>query len=466
MIYNSISFFVYFSIFLVVYYTIPSNYQKYLVLIFSSVFIALFSIWNLVFVLSVSIINYILGLYSIKFKYTCSISIVLNILLLIAVKLVDSFNFTFISIIGYSYYLLSVISYFIEIKRGNIEPERNFISFLLFLLFFAKFIQGPIERPKQFIPQTKYGKSFDPENLTEGLRYILLGLFKKLVVADRIAIYVTATLDNYPKHSGKTLLLSSILYSFQIYADFSGYSDIALGVASTLGIRITKNFELPYLSKSIKEFWTKWHISLSFWLRDYIFLPVSYKLSKYLNNSSIKSSITKNNINYSISVFITFTICGLWHGFNVNYLIWGLTMALFLILPFTFKKMIKKITIKVIKGSTISNIFKYILVFSLMTFSWIIFRAKDMNSVSEILKSILRFKGSIYIGDADISILPYCFIAIALLMTYEVICFVKRKDVIFRNNNVIVRYFFYVATLLIIMLNGVFDGGQFIYQQF
>ena len=231
--------------------------------------------------------------------------------------------------LGLSYLMFTVISYLIEIKRKTLLPEKHFGYFSLYLLFFPKIAQGPIERPQHLLPQLRQFHPFNYDMVVEGLKLMLWGYFKKLVVADRLAIYVNSVYNNSEQHNGTTLLVATVFFSFQIYADFSGYTDIALGSAKIFGFNLTNNFNRPYFATSVKDFWNRWHITFSQWLRDYVFLPLAFSLSNRMKKQSYFSVATEKWI-YLIAIMVTFIICGLWHGEGWNYLIWGVLFGVYL----------------------------------------------------------------------------------------------------------------------------------------
>lgn len=368
--------------------------------------------------------------------------------------------------LGLSYMAFTVLSYQIEVKRKNIEPEKNFGYFSLYLLFFPRVAQGPIERPEKLLPQLKDRVVFDYLMITEGLRQILWGYFKKLVVADRLAIYVNAVYGNHEYHTGLTLLTATVFYSFQIYADFSGYIDIALGSARLFGIKLTDNFRQPYLSVSVKEFWNRWHITFSTWLRDYLFLPIAFALTgktgkrKYLGIGSDKWI-------YMIATMLTFAICGIWHGVGWTFLVWGLLFGLYLTAgnwtADTIRNLRKRLRVK--KTSRSYILVSIVTTFILVSFAWIFFRADTISSALSIIGKIVTFNGPVFYETA--SDLLYCLAGITALVTLDLKReFLNEKFSVLYNKRFAIRIAGLVVLTLAILLFGVFDGGQFIYFQF
>ena len=219
--------------------------------------------------------------------------------------------------VGISFYTFHGLSYVIDVYNSKIKPEKNFIDYALFVSFFPLLVAGPIERATHLLPQIQRKRTFDNSKQIDGLRQILWGLVKKIVIADNCAFYVNEIFENSSDYSGSTLVLGAILFSFQIYGDFSGYSDIALGTARMLGIELLQNFSYPYFSRDIAEFWRRWHISLSSWFRDYVYIPLGG--SKGAKMQSIRN------------VFVIFLLSGFWHGANWTFIFWGFLHAIFFI---------------------------------------------------------------------------------------------------------------------------------------
>ncbi len=353
--------------------------------------------------------------------------------------------------LGISYITFQAIGYLIEIKRGNHAAEKHLGHFATYLLFFPKIIAGPVERAHHFLPQLKINKAVDYENISQGVKLVIWGLFKKLVIADRVSIYTNAVYNNYTHHSGLTLLAAVILYVFQVYADFSGYTDMALGLAKIVGFDLTQNFNRPLLAKSVTEFWRKWHISLSSWFTDYFYNPIVIE----------KRDWGKGAVVYAF--FITFITLGFWHGANWTFIIFGLLQAVILSIEFftrkTRKNWRKKIPVR------LNNLLGIGFTFGYFAFAMIFFRAESVTDALHIITKILSFKGPFYFDTP--SIMLFMAAGIFYLAAYEI----KKEyfDNLFTltgNNNRLVRYSYYCLLVIIILLAGVFDGGQFIYFQF
>ena len=296
---------------------------------------------------------------------------------------VNSTTFNIILPLGISFFTFRLISYVIEVRRGKIEATTDFVGFATYVAFFPTILSGPIDTPNRFIPQLQSKRSFDYNLVLDGCRQILWGLFQKVVIADNLAELINDVWTDMPNQSGSTLLIMAILYSFQLYTDFSGYSHMAIGVGKILGFRITKNFNTPYFSRNVAEFWRNWHISLTSWLTDYIFIPLNIKFRNLGNLSAI------------IAIVINMVLVGLWHGANWTFVVFGLYHGLLFIPLILTKAVFKKKKLKVNRfGSpSISDSFRIIGTFLLWTLSLIVFRAESISHaftyISEIFSSSL-----------------------------------------------------------------------------
>lgn len=278
--------------------------------------------------------------------------------------------------IGISFYTFHGLSYVIDIYKDRIKPERNFIDYSVFVSFFPLLVAGPIERATHLLPQIKTRRTFEYTKGVDGLRQILWGLFKKIVIADNCAYFANLIFDDSAHQSGSMLVLGALFFTFQIYGDFSGYSDIALGTARLFGIELLKNFSFPYFSRDIAEFWRRWHISLSSWFRDYVYIPCGG--SKGGTWMKIRNT------------FIIFILSGFWHGANWTFIIWGFLNALY-ILPSVLLHTNRNNLDIVAKGKilpSIKDFFQIGITFSLTVFAWIFFRAKDVHHAFEYISGI------------------------------------------------------------------------------
>ncbi|MEI7662279.1 MAG: MBOAT family O-acyltransferase [Bacteroidota bacterium] len=283
--------------------------------------------------------------------------------------------------LGISFYTFTNISYLIEVKRRRIPVEKHPGYFACYIAFFPKLIQGPIERPQQFLPQLREKHVFDYNGVTNGIRLMLWGYFKKLVIADSLSVPVNAVFDSNLYSHGPLLVIATVLYAFQIYMDFSGYIDIAHGAGKVLGFRLSNNFNNPYLSKSVKEFWSRWHITLSNWLRDYIFLPLAYFISARMKNEKYLGIATEKYL-YSIAITVTFLLCGLWHGVGWNFIAWGGLYAVYLVIGSLTEKPRRRFYRKtgLIRHKSAYNSLQVVITFLLVCFAWIFFRAPGLGA--------------------------------------------------------------------------------------
>ena len=484
MLFNSLTYLFFLLVVVLVLYLIPSKSQWLWLLIASVFFYYTLSPIYLVLFCSLVIINYLLGLTIERNNATRNIvfliGIGINILVLVFFKYVGFFQvltnqiiglsesdpiLSIVLPVGLSFFVFTVLSYLIEVKRGAIQAERNLGIFASSLLFFPKMMQGPIERPDHIFPQFKEAKHFDYDGIVEGLKLMLWGYFKKLVIADRMALYVNAVYDNYEHHSGLSLLVATFIYAFQIYADFSGYTDIALGSARILGFNLTDNFKRPYFATSIQDFWNRWHITLSMWLRNYLFFPLAVVMAGKLRHTKYLGLEADKWI-FMIASIITFSVCGLWHGEGLNFLLWGLLFGTYLtIANWTLglsKYMRKKLGIS--KSSTLYRVYGIGITYLLVSFAWILFRADTTNDAINIIKSISSLSGPLFIVRRT---LIFSMIGLGILIFVDA----KREFGLFGNLTFnpkfkIIEHLKYVTLILIILLIGVFDGGQFIYFKF
>jgi alginate O-acetyltransferase complex protein AlgI len=355
--------------------------------------------------------------------------------------------------VGLSFHTFQAMSYTIEIYRGNQKAERHFGIYALYVMFYPQLVAGPIERPQNLLHQFRQKYNFDYDRVVSGLKLMLWGLFKKIVIADRLAFYVNAVYNNVEQHSGLTLLLATLFFTFQIYCDFSGYTDIAIGVARVMGYDLMKNFNRPYFARSISEFWSRWHISLSTWFKDYL----------YISLGGSRVSVPK----WYFNLMLVFLISGFWHGANWTYLVWGGLNGFYLIfarLSQNFRGNLNK-KLGFTKFPIIFKTSQILITFILITFAWIFFRANTITDAFLIIRKIAALDGAIFIENP--SKLIFCFMGIGLLFIIELKReFYKGKFSLFDHQNWMIRNLTYASLIIMILLFGVFDGGQFIYFQF
>jgi alginate O-acetyltransferase complex protein AlgI len=356
--------------------------------------------------------------------------------------------------IGISFYTFMAIGYTIDVYNEEIESEKHLGILALFISFFPLILSGPIERAKNMLPQFKVPRKLEYDMVVKGLKLMLWGYFMKLVVADRVGIYVDAIYNNISQHNGTTLLFASFLYPFQVYGDLGGYSLIAIGTANILGINIVQNFKRPFFATSMSEFWRRWHISLISWLTDYVYTPLSFTFRKYKVWGIV------------IALMITFLISGIWHGAAMTFVVWGLLQGVFLsIEALTNKrKMLFEKKYKLNKNGL--YIFSGIcLTYILFAASQIFGRAEQISDAINIYEKIFATSGQLFIGEYQKLI--YAIIALVFLIAIEINQeFKTRSPFPFKYRLWFIDQIAYCFLLILIVSIGVFDNSQFIYFQF
>jgi len=287
--------------------------------------------------------------------------------------------------IGISFYVFKLVSYVLEVYYGRLAPERHFGYFALYVSFFPQILAGPIERPGQLIPQLREPADFSARAAFGGVRLMLWGLFKKLVIAERLAFYVTAVFVE-PEYKSLHLVFAAWLYYFQIYCDFSGYSDISIGLSRALGFAPPANFNYPYLSRNVSEFWTRWHMTLSSWLRDYLFLPIAYAVARRVPDRGWLG-MNGDASAYGIGMFATMLLGGLWHGASWTFLAWGAVHGVFLVSSYASRRWRKRVVRATHLGRWpgAHRALRVFLAFNLVSFAWIVFRASSFANLRQYL---------------------------------------------------------------------------------
>jgi len=488
-LFNSVEFAFFLLIVFLIYWLAKSSFriQNLLLLVASYVFYGWWDWRFLILLIFVSLFNYLIGIqidagrtewHRKAFLIT---GIAINFWIL---GLLKYFNFfiegfvDFVSLLGYqirgttidvilplgiSFYIFLSISYLLDIFKGTTSAEKNLIDVLLALSFFPIILAGPIQRPSTLLPQIRTARVFEYHQVSDGLRQILWGLFVKIAVADNLAPFVDEVFDSYSNSPGSTLLIGALFYTIQIYADFSGYSNIAIGTASILGFRLMKNFNYPYFARDITDFWKRWHISLTTWFRDYLFLPVSFAISWKIKTEKVLVIKTDLFI-YIIASLLTWFMTGLWHGANYTFVIWGLLHGLLLIFyrwqTKSRKRILKKLNID--NNNILLSFTEWMFTFLFIVLTWVVFRSESVWESIEYIKGI--FSPSLFSNPGD---LPVKEIAIALLfLIIEYRQRGKNHALQFEKlNRVWVRWSIYASLVFIILL---FGGGaqEFIYFQF
>ncbi|WP_271766974.1 MBOAT family O-acyltransferase [Aquimarina algiphila] len=470
MLFNSIDFFIFLSlVFIGYWFVVYKNLrlQNILLLVASYVFYGWWD-WRFLSLIALStIIDYTAGfrIYeskekSIKRRWLW-VSIIFNLGMLgffkyynffidswidlfaaVGYELQSTWTLQIILPVGISFYTFQTLSYSIDIYKEKLQPTKDFIAFAAFVSFFPQLVAGPIERATNLVPQFLKKRTFTYKTFSYGIKLMIWGFFLKLVVADRAAIYVNAVYNNTENHDGLSFIAATVLFAFQIYGDFAGYSLIAIGTSKLFGFDLMTNFRRPYFSASVSEFWTRWHISLSTWFRDYLYIPLG-------GNRVAKPR-------WLFNLFITFLISGLWHGANWTFVVWGALNGLYLIVEVLLFKKRRK------------GVFNVVLTFALINFAWVFFRANSIEDAFYIIKRICTVPGRLYIGSGDdITASLYATLAIAILVLVEL----KKEyfNTLFSISNhkyEFVRLTGYAVLIYMIMYFGVFGKSQFIYFQF
>ena len=311
----------------------------------------------------------------------------------------NEFSLKLILPVGISFYTFQTMSYTIDIYKRKFEPTKDIIAFLAFVSFFPQLVAGPIERATKLLPQFFLARNFTYQQGSEGMRWILWGLFKKVVIADNCAVYADRIFNNPLDQSGSSFAIGSILFTIQIYMDFSGYSDVAIGISKLFGFRLSRNFNFPFFSMNIAEFWSKWHISLTSWFKDYVYIPLGG------NRKGLPRRI--------LNTFIVFILIGLWHGAEWKYVVWGGVNAMFFVPLIAFKKnvSIKDPIIKMKGEALLPKIFKMVFTFLIFSFGCLIFRSV---SISEAWLAINKILSDSLLQIPEISVRVYIILVIAL----------------------------------------------------
>lgn len=344
--------------------------------------------------------------------------------------------------VGISFFSFQAVGYMLDVYHGRIKSERNFTDYLLFVSFFPQVASGPISKADELLPQIKTAKTFNYNQAVSGLKYLLWGMFLKVVLADRAGIYVDTVFASYDKFSGAGCALASVLYSIQIYTDFAGYSLMAVGIAKTIGFDLINNFKRPYFATSVSEFWKRWHISLTRWLTQQVYIPMGgsrcSKLRNYWN------------------ILVTFLVSGIWHGANWTFIVWGVIHGVFQIIE-------KALGWNKKESKGIVKVLRIVLTFAIVTVAWVIFRSPSIGDALGLIRRYATTNGTFI---ADIQTLLHIAIAIIPLLLFEVgkEFFPQFYEKI--KSYTIVRWVVYLAVFAMIVLIGVHDGSSFIYVNF
>lgn len=478
MLFNSLDFAIFLPIVFIIYWFVLGKNlfaQNLLILVASYVFYGWWDWRFLILLLASTLIDYSFGLLIHKHKdkkkrkFYLWLSIINNLGILFFFKYFNFFSESFTQLfnnigfqvhpylvnvalpVGISFYTFHGMSYVFDIYNEKIVPQTDFIKYSCFVCFFPLLVAGPIERATHLLPQFSVKKQFDERMATDGLKQILWGLFKKMVIADNCAFFVNYTFDHHDIASGSTLVFGTILFAFQIYCDFSGYSDIALGTAKLFGFSLIRNFAYPYFSRDIAEFWRRWHISLSSWFRDYLYIPLG----------GSKGSVLKKVRN----TFIIFLVSGFWHGANWTFIFWGGLNALYF-LPLLLSKRNRTHLETVAEGSffpSLKDALRILLTFSLTCFAWIFFRSETIHQAFQIVKQI--FTPSLFSVPEALPV--KIIISIFFMLLVEWIQRSKQHGLVFASFQVpvVLRWGIYLSISILVIWMGA-KQQSFIYFQF
>jgi D-alanyl-lipoteichoic acid acyltransferase DltB (MBOAT superfamily) len=484
MLFNSLHFLLFFIIVTSLYFALPHNRRWLLLLISSCYFYMAFVPIYIIILGGTIVIDYFAGIFIEKSegkrrKLFLVASLVANIGVLAVFKYYNFINenlsfllhgfgvsnpIPYLSIllpVGLSFHTFQAMSYTIEVYRGHQKAERHFGIYSLYVMFYPQLVAGPIERPQNMLHQFREKYDFDYDRVMSGLRLMAWGLFKKVVIADRLAIAVDTVFNNPEQHNSLSLIIATVFFTFQIFCDFSGYSDMALGAARIMGFKLMTNFDKPYQSKSVHEFWKRWHISLSTWFKDYL----------YITLGGNRVTVPR----WYLNLFIVFLVSGLWHGANWTFVIWGALHGFYLVFGLITQKYRDRFNqlLRIDKVPIISTISTFVLV----AFAWIFFRANSVDSAFYIVKHI--FTGIPDVVHQLINNQPVLesmglkkndfALSILLIIFLETVHYVQSKKSlsdIFVQKPAYVRWAVYYGVILAIIFLGVFENRQFIYFQF
>jgi alginate O-acetyltransferase complex protein AlgI len=485
LLFNSFTFLIFFPVVVAVYFALPHRFRWAWLLLASCYFyMAFIPVYILILFFTIAI-DYVAGILienaeGRRRKLYLAASIVANVGVLAVFKyfnflsananaIAEVFHWPYelpilgiILPIGLSFHTFQAMSYTIEVYRGRQHAERHPGIYALYVMFFPQLVAGPIERPQNLLHQFYERHTFDYDRVTNGLRKMAIGLFMKVVIADRLARYVNFVYPEPTDYQGLTLVVATVFFAFQIYCDFAGYSMVAIGTAEVMGFRLMKNFDRPYLSKSISEFWSRWHISLSSWFRDYVYIPLG------------GNRVTKPRWYYNL--FITFLLSGLWHGANWTFVIWGAMNGFYLIFSLVTRDVREGFNraVGLASHQRFHAAISILVTFSLTCVAWVFFRAETLDDALHVISAAIAAPTLHQIvpdpiraaGISKFEVL-YCFFLIGALMTIELAS--TRIDLLkqFRMQPAWVRWPVYYATCMAIWLLGIStEAKAFIYFQF
>lgn len=481
----SFGFFLFFCAVAIAYFLLPHRYRWIWLLAASYFFYMCFNPWYAVFLAVTTLTTYLAGLRigsGGRKKMWAVLCLIVNLGILLVFKYLNLFSewyaqaaslfgfsfsaahFDLLLPVGISFYTFQAVSYIIDVYRGDTKPQRHFGKYALFVSFFPQITSGPIGKSKEMLSQFDEVHSFDETQAKEGLLLMLWGYFQKMIVADRLGMLVDTVYRQPQKYYGLASLLAVVFYAFQIYCDFAGYSNISIGMAKVLGFRLPVNFNRPYFAKSIQDFWRRWHISLSTWFRDYLYIPLGG------NRCSA--------FRHCLNIVIVFTICGFWHGAAVGFLVWGLLHGVYQVIGLLTRNIRASARAKlgIRADSSLYRVWQAAVTFLLTTFAWIFFRASTLADAATVIGSLFRFNPAAF-GDGSVFQLglsqPEMAVAVVGLLVVLAVDLLSRKRQLIRSIlsfRTPARWAFYITAAMILVIFGVYgsqySAQQFIYYQF
>lgn len=495
MLFNSLDYLIFFPIVILLYFAIPAKFNsvRNLWLLIASYYF--YMNWNAAYALLLfgsTFVTYLAGLLIEKFqmaeritlsKWILAVSFTINIGILFFYKYVNFFIQNINKVlglankeqigaldillpVGISFYIFQALGYTMDVYRGKTKATKNLFRYMLFVSFFPQLVAGPIERSTNLLKQFDEKHTFDVDRIREGLITMLWGLFMKIMIADNLAVYIDAVYENYPAYTGIEIVLATMMFAFQIYCDFGGYTYLAIGSAKVLGFSLMENFNAPYQATSVKDFWRRWHISLTGWFTDYLYIPLGGN--------------RKGKVRKYINTFIVFFVSGLWHGASWSYVAWGAINGIYLIVQdstITLREKIK-VLCKVKEDRFSYRLGCGLLTFALVDFSWLFFRAKGIGNALAILKQIIfamqfekLFGLAVLRMGYSMQQLVALIVAMILLFAFDVLK--NKKGNVFQfvlEQGMLFRWFVYIGLLFMIMVYGAYGldytQTEFIYFQF
>lgn len=477
MSFTGVSFLLFLPIIIAIYFLIPAK-VRYIWLLFASYFFYCSQSTSFVSLLIIStIITWVSGklIYNTNDKTVKKLIILIGVLLNLSILIIFKYADFTLSLVnssrrlnlilpaGISFYTFQSLTYIFDCYNGDIEPEKNIFRYALFVSFFPLILAGPIERAKNLIPQFNFNVSFNPLAAKDGLKLMLFGYFLKIVIVGRLSILTDTVFSNYSDQSGFAILCAILAYTIQIYCDFAGYSNIAIGMCKVMGINIIKNFNQPYFSTSVADFWRRWHISLSSWFKDYLYIPLG---------GNRKGKLRKH-----INVMIVFILSGIWHGANLTFVVWGFLNGIYQVIG----DLCKPIKMKLIERTKLDSrpallrALSTVCTFILIAFTWVFFRANNINEAISILVRMFAsfrirnvFDGTVFTLGLGVANLLFVLFAILIMAITDVICEKKECDpsMLLSATPAVVRWGIYYLLIAMIIFSLNLSTQEFIYQAF